>query len=631
MNTMRRVRLFFGVFASVAFLALALWFGLQKLVEREITLTAIRNGLQIASIQSIRPLFFGVSLHKIKLMSENHQKNILIDTVNVHFTLKSILQRIAQHITIKGLQFRGNLDDVKNFLYTTSHYGNTSFFDTCHLSGFLNLHDAYDQGYFIPLDVTLSHHFDRMGIGAELRLLTQGFSTDMTIHLDKDNKDLKTDISCHNMMVKRAGFDFSADTLSLSTTPMASSLHNARAMMVKLKGQNIAFDLLHLSKKEKSTVHFDLKSTIDASESLLKIQGDGQINLDEESAQIILETVDDGVSLDIQAKKLKAASFLKLLNHFSGHGFEAIKGEAQIQASAHFPLRLTEEKRKDFLPSFFSIFLELMDQKENKGFVNIALKDISVHHPLYAVDSLNTSLEFKLFPLQTQGKQTIQATSARFSKLHLDKPHLDFTLKDTFKIQEFVTHMLGGSMRLHSFDMKDISDMLFLFDSDGIDLLDTLTLLEIKGLSGGGKMGGHGQIHFKQDRGLKIKNAKFFSTSRTGKIHYTPESTKDLEEDQVEVDAKTMDAKSTQVMEILKNITFSSLTAEFLPVDGRLQGLVEIYGYTDFMNGYPCHLKIKTSGDLEETIQSSLDFFKLNENWDKVKSDLKKVGQNNAH
>ena len=591
---------------------------------------AEKHGFRVERIGSSRPFFMGLNIHKTKLISPDNSKTLIVEDIALTISLKSFFDRTVQFIDLRGLQFSGKLDEIKAFIRDSArnNHDDYSFFDVCHFSGMLNLENE-DQTYFIPLEISLYSVPGQIGIDGTLRFVSKDLSTDARIHLDKRGQDLTTNVCLENFKLKIAGFDFLAKRLLFSTlpTPNLTKFSGGQNIDIITKGEDISFDLLNLDKTKNSAVHFDSKTHVYTDGTDLKINGEGYLQLDNQKAKMNLVTGSEELIFDIKAPELQASSFLKLLNHFSGQQFEEIQGEASMQALARFPLnillnRSTEHNKysngKHSAESFFVRFMEILQQETNKGFVKVSLKDVCVSHPLYSIQKLNTNLNFTLFPFQTQGKQFLDAESMRLLKVNFITPKLSFTVNDMLKMQEFTTKTLGGSFRLHSFDMKDLTNVMFLFDVDTIDFLDALTFLEIKGLTGSGQLGGHGQLKFSKEKGLEVINAKFFSTSRTGKISYIKPK-----QDNLIIDAEEQDNQSHQLMDILKNLTFTTLAVEILPSEGRLQAVVEIMGYNPSVtSGYPYRFKIKTSGDLQETIQSSLNYFIINENWNNLKKDL---------
>jgi hypothetical protein len=299
---------------------------------------------------------------------------------------------------------------------------------------------------------------------------------------------------------------------------------------------------------------------------------------------------------------------------------KSVTGGFSFKSMIEIPIYENDIDKYDLLSSLFTKITDLFISEKKQGTLNIHFDKFSMETNSYSIKNLQGSIQSLLFPYQIRGTQKISCeTFVLPSSIPISNVEVIFSPRTFPMVDEVKAKAFDGNIHVHSVQRKNPTSYTFLFDLKGMEMHQALLLLDIPNLQGQGRVQGTGQMEYNEISGLKVMNIRMSDQNNSGNIQYKIAS-KEQEESKESEDA----ASENLAFKILEDLHYTHFVLEIAPQDGKIQAFLEIMGYNPkILSAHPFHFKIKTSGDLEETLHSSFRNFRLPKAWKDFKSELK--------
>lgn len=602
MKTMQRIRWLFGFVAAILFIGLTLgWFVHHEFMEK-IRQEARHYGFNHVDYERLTLSKGFICLKNVHFKGKEHF--IAINHLGFHFSLNSLSHKSIELIDIQGMRFDDSFDRVKSFFYAYigELHEKIGFF-RINVDGIGLVRSDFGD-FLIPLTISFDKESHKKVLNLKINPLSNLFSGHFTLYGEKNGQDLKFELYTHHLKSRLEGQYFAIKESEIFFQP---DPYQADSKQKYTLSTLINDGLIGISAENDASIPFDLNISTHfiIGNDIFDIQGDGSASFLGQLLRIHMITED-------QKFKFSAMSEANYRNRFDSDSLsqervKQLSGALTFKSHIELPIHEKGIDKGNLLSSLLSKTFAMIFSHEKNGTVGLSFNKFNIETDYYTVKSLNGDLNATLFPLKSRGIQKLDCEEIVLpSKAILKDVETSFSYDEMLTPKEIKASIFGGKIHLHSLQRRQSLGYRMSFDIRDMDMSHGLALLDIPSLAGKGIVQGRGQIGYDDVSGVNIVNARLSSQDKSGQLTYNnPEKSE-----------KSLEESEDLAFQILENLNYTHFILDIVPENGKLQAFLEIMGYNpSVLSGHPFHFKIKTSGDLDQTLKNSLRNFRLPKTW----------------
>lgn len=608
MNAMRRIRLGVGILSFVLGVIFVLWFGVRQVILAQLGYIGRLGGLTLVSVESIQPHRQGVHIFGLHMRSHRPYQEIRIEHAKITFSLSSLWHGCAEFLQLKGAQYLGNVSSIyavsQLFLEQKGLFKNypTSYTidGIIHIRPHKNTMRAlyipsknininipaltllHETGGTLPLSIEYSTDTTHktMNMNIDGSLISPKLSTQFTVQQKLSPTALWRKVKLHNSVFKRK-----SDTIHAHYIRLLLERKNYAQLKAKFSAQGLCIENntgnawgISTLLSDPCELDFEVRGYNHNKHWLL--DGEGELRHLDTSAKLNLSTQNDHLVYTMQGYYKHTPLLMQtMFPHFQISEKTNATGHMHIHMDTYMPTVFLEEHDHIFheYPIFALTYYTLREHKEGK--LSVALNDLSYESTDFGYTHLNGQLNFSLFPMTLTHQVSLYAESLHYNNLIFSDIETRLSARAPYGILDIKAICEGSPILLHSVQHTPTGPRFF-FEIKDLDLKRIAPKLPLENLQAHGTVSGRGHLCLDCEKGLRILNAKFFSTSPMGRLHY----------EGVEL---------PEVGQAFRDLHFSMLAIELVPKGDTLQAHIDILGRTPVLQGGHAHrFHIETQGDL---------------------------------
>jgi hypothetical protein len=624
---MQRIRYFLGFLLVFLFIIVVTCFVGRKVVEIQMRNTAYAMGFSETTMGTVDFSITHFTIKHLKLSHPEWNVHVLVDRLKIDFGWGTLLNKIFEKISARGVQVYGSITDINRLLVNHGFFDqHEQLFNAFFSDGFIFINE--EKSYLIvPFEVEMEQWSPHA-----FKILSQSICFSPTLRSQQTIEG--------QFEPKKFGIETILDSISYNFGIVSINLEDLKLTFKDFIDQesfhkkttiDLSLNQGHVSTSPKSTaengaITFYLSNEFSQKEDELFVKGDGKIVYGKQPLTFETNYANDKLIFRINGQNLDITPLAHYLNDVSGEKFKKLQGKFNLKSSLEIPISRSIVVKNDSLP--LALIQEIaMHATEGtiKNELSLGLLNTRWVHEAYSIEDLSGQLHFYLCPFQAVGDQELKAGSLSMSNITLSDLSLKFRYDNFFKFTNVDAKGLGGKFNLHSFHYKNPDNFTFACDAKDISLGEIVNFLDIKEIEGMGKISGQGTLSYSDESGLDLTLAHFSSSGKEGNLKYkleteAPDSNITQQLDNKEESALT----DNMAFKILEDLHFTVLNVDVEPINGEIQARVEILGFNpQVLNGYPFHFRINTTGQFNELVKGTLTHIRLPSDWKKFNKSLK--------